>query len=59
MEQLIPLETATQHFAAAVQRGEAEGQRKERERVYAFLKKTGQYQLLVALRKNESEDNSK
>lgn len=53
--QLIPLEVATEHYAAAILRGETAGQYTEYCRVLELLKKHGHYDAVLTLKKHEKK----
>jgi hypothetical protein len=59
MEQTVPLEIAAQHYMSAMYRGQTEGIRKERDRIYDVLKKNGQYQALLLLKQIDQESKSR
>lgn len=54
-EQLIPLEVATEHYAAAMTRGETAGKYYEYLRVVEVLKKHGHYDAILTLKKHETK----
>jgi hypothetical protein len=53
MEQNIPLEAATQHFAHAAQRGQDAGRLLEYQRIIELLRKHGHYDAILTLRKDK------
>jgi hypothetical protein len=53
LEQLIPLEVAAEHYAAAMTRGESAGQQSEYIRIVDVLKKHGHYDAVLTLKRHE------
>jgi hypothetical protein len=52
---LIPLEVATEHYAAAISRGTTAGQYAEYHRVLTLLRKHGHYDAVLTLMQNEKK----
>jgi hypothetical protein len=55
MDQTISLETATQHFAHAAQRGQDAGRILEHQRIIELLRKHGHYDAILTLRKDREK----
>lgn len=54
-EQLVPLDVAAEHYAAAMTRGETAGKYAEYLRVVEVLKKHGHYDAILTLKKHETK----
>ncbi len=55
LEQLVPLDIAAEHYAAAMTRGATEGKHSEYLRILELLKKNGHYDAVLTLKKNETK----
>lgn len=55
IEQVIPLEVAAEHYAAAMTRGATAGKHSEYLRILDLLKKNGHYDAVLTLKKNETK----
>lgn len=58
MEQTIPLEAATQHFAYAAQRGQDSGRLLEHQRIIRILKQAGHYDAVLAIKKHDEKEKN-
>lgn len=55
LEQLIPLEVAAEHYAAAMTRGQEAGKSLEYVRIVEVLKKHGHYDAVLTLKGHEKK----
>lgn len=55
LEQLVPLEVAAEHYAAAMVRGELAGRAVEYTRILEVLKKHGHYDAVLTLKSHEKK----